>query len=57
MRGLPSILFIFHNEFNKFNNTGGRILDLLLLSIATRLINLEIVFFCVETLQFCHASN
>ena len=24
MRGLPSILSHFHNEFNKFNNTGAR---------------------------------
>ena len=22
LRGLPSILSLFHNEFNKFNNTG-----------------------------------
>ena len=27
MRGLPSILSIFGNEFNKFNNTRARILD------------------------------
>ena len=27
MRGLPSILFFFRNEFNKFNNTGARMLD------------------------------
>ena len=27
MRGLPSILSLFRNEFNKFNNTGARILD------------------------------
>ena len=27
MRGLPSILSIFRNEFNKLNNTGTRILD------------------------------
>ena len=26
IRGLPSILFLFR-EFNKFNNTGARILD------------------------------
>ena len=26
MRGLPSILLLFH-EFNKFNNTGARMLD------------------------------
>ena len=24
MRGLPSILSLFRNEFNKFNNTGAR---------------------------------
>ena len=24
MRGLPRILSLFHNEFNKFNNTGAR---------------------------------
>ena len=27
MRGLPSILSLFHNEFNKFNNTRVRMLD------------------------------
>ena len=27
MRGLPSILYLFRNEFNKFNNTRARILD------------------------------
>ena len=27
MRGLPSILSFFRNEFNKFNNTGARMLD------------------------------
>ena len=27
MRGLPSILFLFCNEFNKFNNTRTRMLD------------------------------
>ena len=27
MRGLPSILSIFCNEFNKFNNTGARMLN------------------------------
>ena len=26
MRGLPSILFLFRNEFNKFNNTRARML-------------------------------
>ena len=27
MCGLPSILSLFCNEFNKFNNTGARMLD------------------------------
>ena len=27
MRGLMSILLLFCNEFNKFNNTGARMLD------------------------------
>ena len=27
MRGLPSILPIFRNELNKFNNTGALMLD------------------------------
>ena len=27
MRGLPSILSLFRNDFNKFNNTRARLLD------------------------------
>ena len=27
MRGLQSILSLFHNDFNKFNNTGAQMLD------------------------------
>ena len=27
MRDLPSILFLFPNEFDKFNNTRARVLD------------------------------
>ena len=27
MRGLSTILSLFRNEFNKFNNTGARLLD------------------------------
>ena len=27
MRGLSRILSLFRNEFNKFNNTGARMLD------------------------------
>ena len=27
MQGLPSILSLYRNEFNTFNNTGARMLD------------------------------
>ena len=27
MQGLPSILYLFRNDFNKFNNTRARMLD------------------------------
>ena len=27
MRGLPSFLYLFLNEFSKFNNTGARMLE------------------------------
>ena len=27
MRGLSSILSLFHNEFNEFNNTGARMIE------------------------------
>ena len=27
MRGMPSIFSLFRNEFNKYNNTRGRMLD------------------------------
>ena len=27
LQGLPSILSLFRNKFNKFNNTGPRMLD------------------------------
>ena len=30
MRGLPSILYLFRNEFNKLNNTRARMLDSIL---------------------------
>ena len=39
MRGLPSILSFFRNEFNKFNNTGARMLD-------------SIFFYMTNTLKF-----
>ena len=40
IRGLPSILFLFRNKFNKFNNTGAQMLD----SIRMTLNYLKIAF-------------
>ena len=43
MRGVSSILSLFRNEFNKFTNTGARMLD----SIYHMTIHyLEITFWC-----------
>ena len=50
MRGLPSILSLFRNEFNKFNNTRARMLD----SIYHMTNTLKLSHFCVKTLYFCH---
>ena len=49
MRGLPSILSLFRNEFNKFNNTRARMLD----SIYHMTNTLKSDFWR-KTLQFCH---
>ena len=49
MRGLPSILSIFRNEFNKFNNTRARMLD----SIYHMTNTLKSHFWC-KTLYFSH---
>ena len=45
MRGLPSILSLFRNEFNKFNNmpTGARII---LKIILNSYIDVKIIRFC-----------
>ena len=40
MQGLPSILSLFRNKFNKFNNTGARMLD----SIYHMTLKLKITF-------------
>ena len=40
MRGLPSILSLFRNEFNKFDNTRARMLDSIYYMILRLLRNL-----------------
>ena len=40
MRGLPSILSLFRNEFNKFNSTEARMLD--------SIYHMTLKYFCSE---------
>ena len=47
MRGLPSILSLFRNEFNKLNKTRARMLD----SIYHMALKPH---FCRKTLYYCH---
>ena len=49
MRGLPSILSLFRNEFNKFNNTRARMLESIY-----HMINTLKSHFWRKTLSFCH---
>ena len=49
MQGLPSIISLFHKEFNKFNNIGARMLDSIY-HIAFNL--LKNLFFGVNTSRF-----
>ena len=51
MRGLPSILSLFRNEFNKFNKTRARMLDSIY-HMALRLLRNPISG--VKTLEFSH---
>ena len=51
MRGLPSILSLFRNELNKFNNTIARMLDFIYHMTLRLHWNLISV---VKTLFFCH---
>ena len=54
MLGLPSILSLFRNKFNKFNNTGSRILN----SIYHITLNLFLIHnFAIKTLGFCHMHD
>ena len=54
MRGLPSILILFRNEFNKFNNTGARMLDSIY-HVTVKLFWINI--FGVTTLGCCHMRD
>ena len=47
MRGLPSILSLFRNEFNKFNNTRARMLDSIYHMIKSHFCRKNVVFFFI----------
>ena len=54
MRGLPSILSLFRNEFKTFNNTGARMLD--------SIYHMTLKLFCnhifvVKTLGICQMRD
>ena len=51
MQGLPSILLLFPNKFNEFNNTGAGMLDSFY-HMALELLKSRI--FGMETTIFCH---
>ena len=51
MRGLPSILSLFHNEINKFNNLGAQMLDSIY-HMTLKLIKNHI--FCWKMSRFCN---
>ena len=49
MLGLPSILSLFRNEFNKFKNTRARMLDSIY-----HMTNTLKSYFCHKNVKFCH---
>ena len=51
MQGLPNILSLFHNKFNKFNNTRVGMLDSIY-HLTSKLIKNHI--FGMKTSRFCH---
>ena len=56
MRGLPSILYLFPNEFNKFNNTRARILDSIYHMIKSHSCRKSVIIFTLCT-QRCYGRH
>ena len=61
MRGLPRILSLFRNEFNKFNNTGARMLDsfyhMTLRSLRNLIFGVKNVIIASSCTQRCYGRN
>ena len=54
MRGLPSILSLFRNKFNKFNNAGARMLDSIYRMTMMTSKSLKNHILGVKRSRFCH---
>ena len=51
MQGLPSVLSLFHNEFDKFNNIGAQMLDYIYYMILKSLFwykNVKVLSLCKQ---------
>ena len=56
MRGLPSILSFFRNEFNKFNNTRARMLDSIYHMIKSHFCRKNVIILSLFT-QHCYGRH
>ena len=56
MRGLPSILSLFRNEFNKFNNTRARMLDSIYHMIKSHFCRKNVIILSLYT-QRCYGRH
>ena len=54
MRGFASILSLFRNEFNKFNNTKARVLDFINITLKSYFCckNVIIISVCTDVITF-----
>ena len=57
MRGLPSILSLFRNEFNKFNNTRARMLDSIYHMIKSRFCRKNVIILPLCTQRYYGRHN
>ena len=58
MRGLPSILSLYRNEFNKFNNTRARMLDSIYkITLKSQFCRKNVIIFSLCTQRFYGRHN
>ena len=51
MRGLPSILSLFRNEFNKFNNTRARMLDSIKITLKSHFCRKNVIILSIRIVR------